>query len=66
MTTSPVRSSIRFLRSCPDLYVGAEADCRRFVEGVLWMARSGAQWRLLPEAYGRWNPPEADYQRFAR
>ncbi len=54
---------LEFLGSCPDLYVGQEDDCRRFVEGVLWMARSGASWRLLPEHYGHWN---SIYKRFAR
>lgn len=52
-----------FLRTCTDLYVGNAAECRRFVEGVLWVMRSGSQWRLLPEAYGNWN---SVYKRYAR
>ena len=40
------RRILDFLRGCTGLYVGQEADCRRFVEAVLWINRSGAQWRL--------------------
>lgn len=52
-----------FLRQCPDVYAGNEADCRRFIDGVHWILRTGAQWRELPEKYGNWN---SVYKRFAR
>ncbi len=29
-------------------------DNRMFVEGVLWVVLSGAPWRELPDAFGRW------------
>jgi putative transposase len=38
-------------------------DNRQFVNGVIWIARSGAPWRDLPERYGEWN---SVFQRFNR
>jgi putative transposase len=38
-------------------------DNRMFVEGVLWIARTGAPWRDLPEGFGGWN---SVFRRFSR
>ena len=43
---------------------GATArDNRLFVDAVLWIARTGAGWRDLPERFGLWNTV---FQRFNR
>lgn len=53
-----------FLRNDPHAYRGKDGQAaRRFVEAVIWIDRSGAQWRLLPAVYGNWN---SIYKRFAR
>lgn len=36
---------------------------RLFVEGVLWIVRTGAPWRDLPEVFGNWN---STFRRFSR
>lgn len=47
----------------PGIYVRQEVATREFVETVLWMARAGCAWRLLPGKRGHWN---SVYRRFAR
>ena len=54
---------LQFLRTCSGVYVGREENCRRFLTGILWIARTGAQWRALPEEYGQW---DTVYKRFLR
>lgn len=54
---------LEYLNRHRGVYVGDEAECRRFIEAVLWITRTGAPWRDLPERYGKWN---SVYQRFSR
>ena len=36
---------------------------RPFFEGMMWVARAGAQWRHLPDEYGKWNRVFRRYRR---
>ena len=46
-------------RQCGNVAV----DNHTFVNALLWMSRTGAPWRDLPECYGKWGTV---YQRFDR
>jgi transposase len=39
-------------------------DNRLYYEGMMWMARTGAQWRHLPDEYGKWNSVFRRYRRW--
>jgi len=41
-------------------------DNRLFVEAILWIARTGAPWRDLPDAFGRWHTAYMRYNRWCK
>ncbi len=41
-------------------------DNRQFVNAVLWIAKTGAPWRDLPERFGNWNSVWRRFDRWAR
>ncbi len=41
-------------------------DHRRVIKGMLWIARTGAPWRDLPERFGLWNSVFRRFRRWAQ
>jgi transposase len=52
-----------FLQQQTSIRVGLPDTCRLFISAVLWILRSGAQWRVLPSEHGKWN---SVFKRFSR
>ena len=47
-------------------YVGVTAkDNKMFINGVLWILKTGAPWRDLPERYGHWTNVHRRFSRWA-
>jgi transposase len=44
----------------------AERSHRRMVEGMLWILRTGAPWRALPERYGPWRTVASRFYRWQK
>lgn len=43
---------------------GPRSDGRRFFDAILWLARSGARWRDLPERFGPYDTAKRRYYRW--
>lgn len=43
---------------------GPRSDGRRFFDAILWLARSGARWRDLPERFGPYDTVKRRYYRW--
>src|SRR5215468_4352226 len=41
-------------------------DHRMVVNGMIWILRSGAPWRDLPERYGKWTTVYSRFQRWSK
>lgn len=41
-------------------------DHRTTLEGILWIARTGAPWRDLPAVYGKWSTVYRRFNRWAK
>jgi len=41
-------------------------DHRRLLHGILWILRTGAPWRDLPERYGPWRPVASRFSRWQK
>ena len=44
----------------------AVPDKRRMADGILWVLRTGAPWRDMPERYGNWNSVFVRFTRWSK
>ena len=61
--TAPCIITVAITGSLPTKADNPAVPTWMFVEGVLWIVRTGAPWRDLPEVFGEWN---SVFRRFSR
>ncbi len=57
---------LNFFKLHPRVYAANEGELKKFIEAIYWMARTGAQWRMMPEKYGSWNSVFKRFNRWVR
>lgn len=50
----------------PGQHGGVARDNRLFIDAVLWIGKTGAPWRDLPERFGDWNATWKRFDRWAK
>lgn len=53
-----------FLKHKKGIHIKNEGKIKQFIEAVWFMARSGCQWRLLPDYYGYWRSVHKRFKRW--
>jgi transposase len=55
ITKVALNKIVFFLQSLKNVYTKNIKRIKKFIKAVVWMAKTGAQWRTLPSEYGDWN-----------
>jgi len=63
ITDDAWRKMLKFFEAHPRIYRCSEYKLKKFIKGVYWITRTGAQWRALPKEFGNWN---SVFRRFKR
>ncbi|QQR49529.1 transposase [bacterium] len=55
ITNEAWRKIYQFLKKKKVFMLEMKVFVKRFIVGVYWILKTGAQWRELPDRYGNWN-----------
>ncbi len=64
LTAEQMALILPLLPPSPPIGCDREVDLRRIVNGILYVVRSGCQWRMLHKDYEHWNTTYGYYRRW--
>ena len=66
LTPEQMALILPLLPPSPPIGCDREVDLRKIVNGILYVVRSGCQWRMLPKNYEHWNTTYGYYRRWRK